>query len=189
MHALTGGSAGIEVASSYISVGESTSTEELGLALHRLGDSFAHSTIADGTRMYDAPLGHVFDMTFGTDPDKIANRPELYENYVSLLSSALGNRLNFKGQVDLFTFDYVAEKKEVQNKIVQYWKQRLESGREQGFLASLAIKLTPLMNILVLAMIILGEMCKPMLFILMLMCIIRTEMENGSKPVQKNGLL
>jgi RHS repeat-associated protein len=111
MHALTGGYSAVERASSALAVGESTSTEELGLALHRLGDSYAHSTIADETRMYGAPLGHVYDMMFVIDPDKIANRPELYKQYVSQLSQALGHRLNFKGNIDLFTFDYIANNK------------------------------------------------------------------------------
>lgn len=111
MHALTGGYAPWERVESALAVGESTSTHELGLALHRLGDSYAHSTIADGNKMYDAPLGHVYDMTFGTDPDKIANRPALYKEYVSILSAALGYRLNFSGNIDKFTFNYVADNK------------------------------------------------------------------------------
>lgn len=49
-HALTGGNSGVERSASALAVGESTSTEELGLALHRLGDSYAHSTIDDGNK-------------------------------------------------------------------------------------------------------------------------------------------
>lgn len=61
--------------------------------------------------MYSAPFGHVYDMKFRVDPDKIANRPELYKQYASQLSQVLGHRLNYSGKIDLFTFNYIADKR------------------------------------------------------------------------------
>ena len=111
LHALTGGLSSVERFLSAVQSIQSTSSEELGLGLHRLGDSYAHSTIDDPKVMYDAPWGHVVDMTFRTDPDKIANRPELYKTYVGVLEQVLGYRINFKGSVDKFTFNYIADKR------------------------------------------------------------------------------
>lgn len=111
MHALTGGYSPYERMQSALAAGESTSTQQLGLALHRLGDSYAHSVVGEEWKMYSSPFGHATNSLFGIDPDKIANRPGLYKQYVNQLAQVLGNRLGFKGNVDKFTFNYVADSK------------------------------------------------------------------------------
>jgi RHS repeat-associated protein len=111
VHALTGGNSAYERAQSAGMVADAESTLQLGLALHRLGDSYAHSRLDDPSRMYSTGLGHAFTKQSGHAPDKIANRPELYKQYVSQLEGALGGRLGFKGNMDMFTFNYVADSK------------------------------------------------------------------------------
>jgi RHS repeat-associated protein len=110
-HALTGGRSSAERDISDIDVANSTSTFNLGLALHRLGDSYAHSIVGNESKMYNAPLGHAWASVFGTDPDQIANRPWLYKEYVQRLAGALSDRFNYKGNIDMFTFNYVADSK------------------------------------------------------------------------------
>ncbi|QJB30708.1 hypothetical protein HF329_05105 [Chitinophaga oryzae] len=90
-------------------VEDAETTLTLGLALHRLGDSYAHTRLDDPNTMYSTGHGHAFEGEGGHAPDKIANRPGLYKTYASHLSSALGKSLNFKGKVDMFTFNYVAD--------------------------------------------------------------------------------
>ncbi len=51
--------------------------------------------------MYPNGIGHALQ---GHAPDKIANRPELYLQYVNDLVGTLGGN----SYTDLFTFDYVA---------------------------------------------------------------------------------
>ena len=99
VHALTGKSAAYERGRSRDWFARATYDEERGAALHRLGDSYAHSK-ANG-KMYDTGLGHLFQ---GHSPDKIAKRPELYLEYVKDLVSTLGGDEN----TDLFTFEYIA---------------------------------------------------------------------------------
>lgn len=61
-----------------------------GLALHALGDSFAHRQLDNERRMYVEPFGHGAEWRpFGKgrhfDPDYIHKRPALYREYASLL--------------------------------------------------------------------------------------------------------
>jgi len=62
----------------------------LGLALHALGDSYAHRQLDNERLMYVAPLGHGAEYRpFGKgrhfDPDYIHKRPVLYREYVGAL--------------------------------------------------------------------------------------------------------
>jgi len=98
-HALTGGDAVQERARSRGMFGNANSAQQRGYALHRLGDSYAHSK--DNGKMYPNGIGHALQ---GHAPDKIANRPELYLQYVNDLVGTLGGDAN----ADLFTFEYVA---------------------------------------------------------------------------------
>jgi hypothetical protein len=60
-----------------------------GLALHPLGDSFAHRKLDNERLMYDAPLGHGKEwLKFKKKehvPDRIHMRPALYRQYVKVL--------------------------------------------------------------------------------------------------------
>jgi hypothetical protein len=111
VHALTGGSSIYERAKSTDMVSDAGSTSQLGLALHRLGDSYAHTRRSDRNRMYNTGYGHVFSGDDGHGADKISNRPELYRAYTQDLAKSLGARLGFEGSIDMFTFNYVADSK------------------------------------------------------------------------------
>ena len=97
-HALSGGRSVSERANSRAMFANATHGYGRGIALHRLGDSYVHSK--SNGRMYGPGVGHLFA---GHSPDKIANRPELYLQYVNDLVGTLGG-----SNVDLFTFEYVA---------------------------------------------------------------------------------
>jgi hypothetical protein len=106
IHALNGGYSAHARAHGNIWVREAGTYEELGQALHYLGDSFAHSRMGYEGRMYPNGRGHGIQ---GHKPDKIALRPSLYGKYVNALASALGDRYGInRWQVDMFTFEYVA---------------------------------------------------------------------------------
>jgi RHS repeat-associated protein len=110
IHALTGGSSVAERNTSYGYAVSSSTSVDLGTALHRLGDSYAHSVFGDEKRMYGGnffTLGHALESGSG-DPDMIKNRPWLYRMYVDRLSDVLKQRLGMKGKLDMYTFDYVA---------------------------------------------------------------------------------
>ena len=65
------------------------STVEFGLSVHALGDSFAHSTIADEGMMYQPVSGHLAQfVTDAHSPDYISLRPALYMAYVRALYRA-----------------------------------------------------------------------------------------------------
>ena len=98
-HALTGGDSVDERARSRGMFGRAGNSQQRGYALHRLGDSYAHSK--SNGKMYPNGVGHALQ---GHAPDKIANRPELYLQYVNDLIGTLGGNSN----ADLFAFDYVA---------------------------------------------------------------------------------
>jgi RHS repeat-associated protein len=98
-HALTGGSASNERARSRGMFNRASTSQHRGYALHRLGDSYAHSK--SNGKMYSNGIGHAFK---GHAPDKIANRPELYMQYVKDLVGTLGGDSN----ADLFAFDYIS---------------------------------------------------------------------------------
>lgn len=108
-HALTGGNPEYERNFSAKKILSANWSKQLGGALHRFGDSYAHTSLDDPNRMYGGYFGHAFTEEGGHAPDKIANRPELYKTYVNRLANVLGERLNFNGSVDLFTFNYVAD--------------------------------------------------------------------------------
>jgi len=106
VHALNGGlSSYSRLIGSYQVLNASTYTQ-LGNALHYLGDSFAHSRMEDEARMYPNGYGHLFKWH---KPDKIALRPDLYRKYVNSLYSTLSGKFGYKGQLDAYTFDYVAK--------------------------------------------------------------------------------
>jgi len=62
---------------------------EFGLSVHALGDSFAHSTIADEGMMYQPVSGHAAQfVTDAHSPDYISLRRTLYVTYVTALYRA-----------------------------------------------------------------------------------------------------
>lgn len=82
LHSLTGGAAEAETAKR-VKIAMEADPEDgpaFGLALHALGDSFAHR---DGNRMFPPPLGHGLKFH---EPDEIGPaRARLYARYVRLL--------------------------------------------------------------------------------------------------------
>ncbi|WP_221450541.1 hemagglutinin repeat-containing protein [Pseudoteredinibacter isoporae] len=91
LHSLTGGDAVAmrEEISQRIIVAETS--EEKGLLIHLLGDSYAHTRLDDPAKLYGGAddthnLGHGLD---GTAPDQIHQRPELFEAYVENLAQVL----------------------------------------------------------------------------------------------------
>jgi hypothetical protein len=120
VHALTGGSRVMEVRNSEIGYFKAKTARQQGYALHRYGDSYAHSN--DGGDMYSTGIGHGWT----TSPDKIANRPELYLEYADGLVSMLGGF-----QKDMFTFEYVANNKGTteQNEAILETEVRLLEGQ------------------------------------------------------------
>lgn len=120
VHALTGGRREAEIRSSEIKYFGATSARQRGYALHRYGDSYAHSD-ADGD-MYNTGIGHGHK---GHTPDKIANRPELYLEYAKGLVNMMGGF-----QEDMFTFEYVANNKGTteQNSAIFETEVRLREG-------------------------------------------------------------
>ncbi|MBK8287043.1 MAG: hypothetical protein IPK97_20460 [Ahniella sp.] len=65
------------------------SLQVAGLAIHRLGDSFAHRQIGNEGVTYVERIGHLFD---GHEPDEISTRPRLYGDYVEELARTLAKR-------------------------------------------------------------------------------------------------
>ena len=106
VHALTGGDPVNERVVSGLYVRSAQSVQQLGWALHRLGDSYAHTNMHNSGVMYVQGVGHGLDLHA---PDKIMNRPGLYLQYVQQLKEELGTRLGYKGKIDTYTFDYVAK--------------------------------------------------------------------------------
>lgn len=99
VHALTGFSSNYERMHSRRMFANASGFSAQGIALHRLGDSYAHMIMGSNGTMYSQPLGH---LRHWKAPDKIANRPELYLEYVKDLVSTLG------GSTDLFAFNYIS---------------------------------------------------------------------------------
>uniref|UniRef100_UPI00192C4C46 RHS repeat-associated core domain-containing protein n=1 Tax=Flavobacterium sp. UGB4466 TaxID=2730889 RepID=UPI00192C4C46 len=120
VHALTGGYRDGERRNSELGYFNGKTARQQGYALHRFGDSFAHSK--DNGRMYSTGIGHLFE---GHTPDKIAERPELYKEYASSLTSMLGGNLE-----DMFTFNYVADNKGTteQNSAILETEVRIQEG-------------------------------------------------------------
>jgi hypothetical protein len=114
VHALTGKHPQAERDSSVRWIRSATDPIEKGQALHRLGDSFAH-TRPDGKRMYRTGFGHAFTPEGGHFPDKIRNFPDKYLIYVRTLVSALGGET---AKIDMVPFEYIAAlKKESEDNI------------------------------------------------------------------------
>ncbi len=88
-HALTGGFSFIETQDTAATVIAAQSLEVAGLAIHRLGDTFAHRQIGHEAFTYKFPIGHTLD---GTDPDQATLRPKLYGDYVETLARTLAAR-------------------------------------------------------------------------------------------------
>lgn len=98
LHALTGGSSKKEREFTKAALHDyQPGSLEFGLLLHRLGDTFAHSTVEDESKLYDDPEGHA---RAGTGPDNPANRPELYRAYVKDLLSVLTEKSGKVGMSD-----------------------------------------------------------------------------------------
>lgn len=80
-----------------------------GLALHALGDSFAHRNRSNPSVMYDAPYGHFYlELKWGQSVDNIKEHANLYKNYASTLFAALlaiGKTLNFRPLLEQGVFD------------------------------------------------------------------------------------
>ncbi|MGN6296515.1 MAG: hypothetical protein ACTHM7_07025 [Ginsengibacter sp.] len=83
--------------------------KDIGIGLHRYGDSYAHRTLSDPSVMYG---NSIFTMNHawkdGAAPDKISNRPGLYLEYVQNLNRILDKKFGKTRQADMFTFNYVA---------------------------------------------------------------------------------
>jgi hypothetical protein len=103
-HALTGRSAKKTRAVSMRRVKKETDYKKKGIALHRLGDSYAHAMKKDKV-MFPLFIGHALR---GHYPDKIANFPEKYLRYVDSLAVVLGGN---PATLDLTAFKYVAQHK------------------------------------------------------------------------------
>ena len=104
IHALNGGRSGDARNIGRNMLANASTYEEIGTALHYFGDSYAHTMMSDGNSMYPNGRGHLFS---GHEPDKIANRPDLYLEYANSLADNLGSKLG-GGKIDMFTFNYVA---------------------------------------------------------------------------------
>lgn len=110
-HALTGGSADYETNASERMLYAAGDMKDVGIALHRLGDSYAHRTLSDPSVMYRNrffTLNHAW--TDGAMPDEISRRLDLYKSYVSNLAEQLGDKFSVKSNYDSFTFDYISNR-------------------------------------------------------------------------------
>ncbi len=83
--------------------------KDIGIGLHRYGDSYAHRTLEDPNVMYGNSvftLNHAWED--GSAPDKISNRPGLYLDYVQNLNRILDKKFGKNDKADMFTYNYVA---------------------------------------------------------------------------------
>lgn len=88
-HAITGGLSVPETLFSAQTVINAPDLATAGLAIHRLGDTFAHRVMGDESHLYAPGAGHLGD---GHDPDMISTRPKLYGDYVETLARTLAAR-------------------------------------------------------------------------------------------------
>ncbi len=102
VHALTGGDPEVERAKSFRMLQEATDARSIGIASHRLGDSYSHINDKTG-RMYPNVLGHVFRWQ---EPDKIRNNAKRYLAYVYSLVKGMGGP---EAKIDMTVFNYIAE--------------------------------------------------------------------------------
>ena len=92
IHALTGGASAAETGNAIWGALAAPGIPELGLQLHRLGDSFAHRTLDDESVVYATGIGHGREGLSVLSPDTIQRRPALYREYVRTLASTLAMR-------------------------------------------------------------------------------------------------
>ncbi|MBP9926511.1 MAG: hypothetical protein KBF45_11035 [Cyclobacteriaceae bacterium] len=102
VHALTGGDPEIEKTKSLHMLQEATDARSIGIASHRLGDSYSHINDRTG-RMYPHVLGHVFRWQ---KPDKIRSNAKRYLAYVYALVKGMGGP---EAKIDMTVFNYIAE--------------------------------------------------------------------------------
>lgn len=89
LHALTGtrGADETEITAEVLLNAEDLETA--GVAIHRLGDTFAHRDVDDTGLLYETGFGHFRDFH---EPDEIHRRPELFKSYVTKLAETLAAR-------------------------------------------------------------------------------------------------
>ena len=111
-HALTGNSSAYETQKSEGMIQDADNLHDLGIALHRYGDSYSHRRLGNESVMYGGSF-------FTTEhwypdrgrPDEISLRPGLYMLYVKNLIRILEDRFDVNRKVDLFTFEYISNPK------------------------------------------------------------------------------
>jgi hypothetical protein len=104
IHALSGGDPTEELAISKEMFGKALSDNDIGVAAHRLGDSFAHINDKKG-RMYPHIIAHLFQWK---RPDKIRTNPSKYLTYVNQLVKCMGGD---NAVIDMTVFNYIANAK------------------------------------------------------------------------------
>lgn len=102
LHSLTGGVPSFERQLSIDMVQAAKTSKELGYALHRLADSFAH-TNDKKNKMYPHIIGHTL---LWKKPDKISTNPRKYLEYVRALVTSLGGDIS---TFDMRVFEYIAK--------------------------------------------------------------------------------
>jgi hypothetical protein len=128
VHSLTGGLAADERQVSMLYASSAQNERAFGYALHRLGDSYAHTMVNDPSRVYPNGIGHGLQ---SHGPDKIARRSGLYSQYVQSLHNAMKDKFNISYTgFDFFTFDYVASTggSTEQNSAILETEVRLQQG-------------------------------------------------------------
>ncbi len=102
VHAFTGGNPEIERSISMRMFDNAITPKEIGIAAHRLGDSYSHTNDKTG-RMYPHLIAHLFQWK---KPDKIKNNPDKYLQYVFQLIEGMGGKGT---EVDMTVFRYIAD--------------------------------------------------------------------------------
>jgi len=119
VHALTGGDPLKERNCSADWVRNATTLETKGHALHRLGDSFAH-TRKNGKKMFPKGIGHALA---GHKPDKIKLDTAKYILYVNTLAKALGGE---DAVIDMTAFYYVCKAQLGTNSNIEILKSEVQ---------------------------------------------------------------
>lgn len=128
VHALTGGDPIKERNCSADWVRQATTLEMKGHALHRLGDSFAH-TRRNGKKMFPKGVGHAFA---GHWPDKIKNDTSKYILYVNTMAKALGGE---DAVIDMTAFHYVCKAQLGSNANIEILKSEVQIQNKQKMYA------------------------------------------------------
>ena len=108
LHALTGTDAVTERNRSRHQLLKAKTSFSKGMALHRLGDSYAHTNWNTG-KTFPPYTGHSGESEGGTSPDKIYNRPGLYLEYTNDVINTLAKSAGVKNSVDMFAFNYITK--------------------------------------------------------------------------------